>query len=183
MEACEGKRNKYQKVIKDIPTQRVVYIDDSGIEMGIHKEKSYSLKVKAVLAKKSEKYYEGTNIIAGLVNNKSIAPMVFNGSCNTKVFNSWVENVLIKELKPRQFDEHYLLLSFFCFVRRFFTTFLRKCEFVSFLQFESTIILVNPISITLPFSMLCIISAFYNGLKDLAMPWKKVDKTDPQGTH
>ncbi len=90
-------------MIKDIPTQRLVYIDESGIEMGIHKEKSWSIKGKTVLAKKSGKYYERTNIIAGLVRNKSIAPMVFNGSCNTKVFNSWVENFLIKELKSGQF--------------------------------------------------------------------------------
>ena len=29
--------------------------------------------------------------------------MVFNGTCNTELFNSWVENFLIKELKPGQF--------------------------------------------------------------------------------
>jgi len=29
--------------------------------------------------------------------------MVFNGSCNTEVFNSWVEHFLIKELVPGQF--------------------------------------------------------------------------------
>ena len=51
-----------------------------------------------LLGKKSGKYYERTNIIAGLVNNKSVAPMVFNGSCNTNLFNSWVEQSLIKEL-------------------------------------------------------------------------------------
>lgn len=28
--------------------------------------------------------------------------MVFYGSCNTELFNSWVENILIKELKPGQ---------------------------------------------------------------------------------
>jgi transposase len=28
--------------------------------------------------------------------------MVFNGSCNTELFNSWVENFLIKELNPGQ---------------------------------------------------------------------------------
>jgi transposase len=36
------------------------------------------------------------------VNNKSIAPMVFNGSCNTELFNAWVEQFLIKELKRGQ---------------------------------------------------------------------------------
>lgn len=44
-----------------------------------------------------------TNIIAGYVNNKSIAPMVFNGSCNTNLFETWVEQFLIKELKLGQF--------------------------------------------------------------------------------
>lgn len=29
--------------------------------------------------------------------------MVFNGSCTTELFNSWVENFLIKELKAGQF--------------------------------------------------------------------------------
>ncbi|WP_202149207.1 transposase, partial [Candidatus Sarmatiella mevalonica] len=30
------------------------------------------------------------------------APMVFNGSCNTQLFESWVEQFLIKELKAGQ---------------------------------------------------------------------------------
>ena len=29
--------------------------------------------------------------------------MVFNGSCNTQLFEAWVEKFLIKELKPGQF--------------------------------------------------------------------------------
>ncbi|BFD46050.1 MAG: hypothetical protein DMENIID0002_06960 [Rickettsia endosymbiont of Sergentomyia squamirostris] len=41
-------------------------------------------------------------IIAGLVNNKSIAPFVFNKTCNTELFNNWVEKFLIKELTAGQ---------------------------------------------------------------------------------
>ena len=29
--------------------------------------------------------------------------MVFNGSCNTNIFNNWVEHFLIKELRPGQY--------------------------------------------------------------------------------
>ena len=36
------------------------------------------------------------------MNNKAIAPRAFNGSCTTKVFETWVEQTLIKELKPGQ---------------------------------------------------------------------------------
>ena len=33
---------------------------------------------------------------------KSIAPFVFNGTCNTELFNNWVEQFLIKELTAGQ---------------------------------------------------------------------------------
>jgi len=55
-----------------------------------------------LLGKKSGKYYQRTNIVAGYVNKKSIAPMVFNDSCNTSLFETWVEEFLIKELEAGQ---------------------------------------------------------------------------------
>ena len=103
MEACTEKRRRYQEEIANIPSEKLVYIDESGIELTICKDRGWSAKGSPIPAKKSGKYYERTNIIAGLVNNKSIAPMVFNGSCTTDLFNSWVEEFLIKELKPGQF--------------------------------------------------------------------------------
>ena len=103
MEACTEKRRRYQEEIANIPSEKLVYIDESGIELTIRKDRGWSAKGSPISAKKSGKYYERTNIIAGLVSNKSIAPMVFNGSCTTDLFNSWVEKLLIKELKPGQF--------------------------------------------------------------------------------
>ena len=70
--------------------------------MTICKDRGWGKKSKKLVGKTSGKYYERTSIIAGYVNNKSIAPMVFNGSCNTKLFETWVEKFLIKELKPGQ---------------------------------------------------------------------------------
>lgn len=102
MEANQEKRDKYQEVIKDIASESLVYIDESGIDMSICKDRGWGKKSKKPVAKKSGKHYERTNIIAGLVNNKSIAPMVFNGSCNSDLFNNWVEHFLIKELRPGQ---------------------------------------------------------------------------------
>jgi transposase len=64
--------------------------------------RGWGKKSEKLVGKKSGKYYERTNIIAGLVNNQSIAPMVFNGTCNTNLFETWVEKFLIKELKLGQ---------------------------------------------------------------------------------
>ena len=102
MEANQEKRSQYQESIKDIESQTLVYIDESGIDMSIRKDRGWGRKSEKLIGKKSGKYYKRTNIIAGLVNNKPIAPMVFNGSCNALLFEAWVEQFLIKELKPGQ---------------------------------------------------------------------------------
>ena len=70
--------------------------------MRICKDRGWCKRNERLPGKKSGKYYERTNIIAGYINHKSIAPMVFNGSCNTQLIEAWVEQFLIKELKPGQ---------------------------------------------------------------------------------
>ncbi len=103
MEASEEKRVLYQETIKGIPPESLVYIDESGIDTSICRDRGWGRKGEKLAGKKSGKYYQRTNIVAGYVNHKSIAPMVFNGSCNTKLFETWVEQFLIKELRPSQF--------------------------------------------------------------------------------
>jgi transposase len=102
LEANEERRDKYKEDIKDIEPESLVHIDESGIDMTICKDRGWGKKSEKLVAKKSGKHYERTNIIAGLVNNKSIAPMVFNGTCNTSLFENWVERFLIKELQHGQ---------------------------------------------------------------------------------
>jgi transposase len=103
VEANEEKREQYLKAIEGISPRSLVYIDESGIDMNICKDKGWGKKGKILKGKKSGKYYERTNIIAGLNLNKPVAPMVFNGSCNRLLFEGWVEQFLIKELRPGQF--------------------------------------------------------------------------------
>ena len=103
MEANQDERDRYLEEIRDIDKHKIVYIDESGIDMSICKDRGWGKRNKKLLGTKSGKYFERTNIIAGLSNNNSVAPMVFGGACNTDVFNSWVEQFLIKELKPGQF--------------------------------------------------------------------------------
>ena len=102
MEASEEKRREYEDLIKDISYEKLVYIDESGIDLAICKDRGWGKRSEKLVGKKSGKYYERTNIIAGLVNNQSIAPMVFNCTCNTSLFETWVEKFLIKELQPGQ---------------------------------------------------------------------------------
>ena len=102
MEASQEKRARYLESIKDIAADKLVYIDESGIDNGICRSRGWGLKGQLLRGTKSGKYYERTNIIAGLNGKESIAPFVFYSSCNTEVFEDWVEQFLIKELKPGQ---------------------------------------------------------------------------------
>ena len=102
MEADTTKREKYLEKIKDIPKEKLVYLDESGIEQAICKDKGWGKIGEILKREKSGKYYMRTNIIAGYVNKKSIAPFVFTGTCNTELFNKWVAEFLIKELEQGQ---------------------------------------------------------------------------------
>lgn len=72
MEAKQEKRDQYLECIKDIDKEELVYIDESGIEMATVKDRGWGKKSEALRGKKSGKYYERTNIIAGYVNRNSI---------------------------------------------------------------------------------------------------------------
>ena len=102
MEAEKSKRKEYLDSIKNLDSTKLVYIDESGIEISAVKAYGWGKKGKKLSGKKSGKYYKRTNIIAGYVNNKCIAPMTFHGSCDTELFNLWVKTFLIPELQPGQ---------------------------------------------------------------------------------
>lgn len=102
MEANTEKRRAYSEVIESLPEELLVYIDESGIEEGACKEHGWSKIGEVIPAQRSGKTYQRLNIIAGLNRGEAMAPFTFYGSCNTEIFNLWVERVLVPELKPGQ---------------------------------------------------------------------------------
>jgi len=46
----------------------------------------------------SGKRYQRESFVAGKVGSKIIVPFCYQGSCNTDLFNVWVEDFLIPEL-------------------------------------------------------------------------------------
>ena len=58
MESQETKRKEYEEIIKDIPLDKLVYIDESGIEAGITADRGWCLKGRKLSAKRSGKYYQ-----------------------------------------------------------------------------------------------------------------------------
>lgn len=69
-QAKEKQQQEYLDKLKNISKKDLAYIDESGIDMNINKDKGWGAKGKKLKAKKSGKYYQRTNIIAGLYQQK-----------------------------------------------------------------------------------------------------------------
>lgn len=50
----------------------------------------------------SGKRFARESFVAGLCGKEVLAPLCYSGTCNTSVFNMWVEDFLVPELKPGQ---------------------------------------------------------------------------------
>jgi len=74
-------------------------VDESGFDAPLIREYGYSPKGQRLLGERSGQRFARTSIIAGLLENRPIAPMVFKGYCNTAVVLAWVKEMLIPELK------------------------------------------------------------------------------------
>jgi transposase len=97
MESEPQKREEYLSQIEGIAADMLVYVDESGIEISMQKERGWSKIGEKLLGQISGKFYKRLNVIAGIVNNKPIAPYKYEGSCNTELFVEWVK-LLAKEL-------------------------------------------------------------------------------------
>lgn len=102
MEAKASQRREYLKQIKNIPKEELVYIDESGIDRTSYKNRGWVKKGKVLQGKTSGKRFSRTNIVAAQCTKKILAPMTFLGSCNTRLFVAWVEQMLIPELRSGQ---------------------------------------------------------------------------------
>ncbi len=87
------------KEIADIPPGQIIYVDESGVDDRIYREYGRAPKGREVPGEVSGKKTERISVIAGLREKKLTAPFRFEGYCDTDVFNTWIEECLISELK------------------------------------------------------------------------------------
>lgn len=80
----------------------LVYVDECGLQESLRREYARSPVGQRSFTDIPGKRELRTSIIAGLSQGKALAPMMFEGYCNTEVVRVWVEEMLLPELKPGQ---------------------------------------------------------------------------------
>ena len=101
-ERDENLRREFQERIKHIAKERLVFLDESGIDTFVSRHFGRAQRGEKIKGEISGKRYARKSFIAAKVGSKIIAPMIFEGTCNSELFETWVEKVLVQELIPGQ---------------------------------------------------------------------------------
>ena len=80
-----------------MPAQ-LVYVDEAGIDNRSDYPYGYSPKGERVYALKDGKRTERVSWIAALKEEKIVAPMTFNGTCNRSLMEMWLQDSLLPQL-------------------------------------------------------------------------------------
>ena len=84
-----------------------VYIDESGFAPTVTRRYGYAPKGQRVYGLSSGNRRPRTSLIAARIGTTFTAPLLFEGTCNTALFNAWVE----KELCPLLTDSHVVAMD------------------------------------------------------------------------
>lgn len=77
-----------------------MYVDESGISEYLQRENARATRGEKVYGAVSGNRYCRESFIAAQRGSSIVAPFCYTGTCNTSLFNLWLEQMLIPELRP-----------------------------------------------------------------------------------
>ena len=101
-ERNEEKRGIYLDKIKNLNFEDLVYLDESGIDDNEVYEYAWGKKGERIYGLRHSHRKKRLSIISSLNCRKLKAPFVFEGSCTKKLFEMYVEQILLPTLRPGQ---------------------------------------------------------------------------------
>ena len=99
-ERDENLRREFQEKIQFIAKDRLVFLVESGIDSFVSRHFGRAYRGEKIQGEVSGKRYARKSFIAAKVGSAIIAPMIFEGTCNSALFETWIEKVLVQELTP-----------------------------------------------------------------------------------
>lgn len=91
---------EYQKIIKNIDSSSIIYIDESGVDNNITVDRGYSPKGERFYYPQNAFRSKRHTMIAALNKNLLLAPFVFTGFTNSAIFKTYIKEVLLPVLVP-----------------------------------------------------------------------------------
>ena len=101
-EADPKKREKFIEFVKKQNKNKLVFVDESGIDRHLHREHGRALKGEQVYETVPGRKFERCSIVAGKCGKEILAPFGYYGTCNSELFLKWVKEMLVPNLKKNQ---------------------------------------------------------------------------------
>ena len=93
-------RNSFLELLGTIPPEKLVYVDECGIDRYLYREYAYSIRGQKVVAQISGRKFKRTNIVAGICQGEWVAPMTYDSTTDSILFEYWFEHCLLNEVEP-----------------------------------------------------------------------------------
>lgn len=101
-ERDESQRKIFADKINGIPEDQLVFLDESGIDTFLYREYGRAKRGEKIMAEVAGKKFERQSIVAAQCGKNILAPLGYHGTCDAKLFNFWLEKMLVPDLKPGQ---------------------------------------------------------------------------------
>src|ERR1035441_8182370 len=99
-ERNEVQRWLFRRELEKLARRPVFYLDECGVDHRLYREYGRAPRGERIYQAVAGKRRERTSIISASQQGKLVAPLVFQGSCNTEVVDAYFEQVLLPELPP-----------------------------------------------------------------------------------
>ena len=86
------------ETVSSYPQYKLYYVDECGLDKYLYREYAYSPRGVPVEGKVSGKKYKRTNIVAAKCGDKIVAPMTYDGTTDSVLFECWFEESLLKAI-------------------------------------------------------------------------------------
>lgn len=94
-EQDQEKMKQYQQKIKNIPKEKIAYIDESSINSCLYREYGYAPIGEKIYGKILGRKFQRSNLIAAKLGDQILAPMQYSGTTDSMLFEHWFEEYFL----------------------------------------------------------------------------------------
>ena len=76
----------YQEAIQDIPPEKIVYVDECGIDTYLYREYGYAPRGQQVFGRIRGRKYKRCGIVTAKMGRKILAPLQYSGTMDSRLF-------------------------------------------------------------------------------------------------
>ena len=89
----------YQEEIKDIPPEKIAYVDECGIDTYLYREYAYAPRGQKIFDQISGRKYKRCGIVAARIADRILAPLQYSGTMDSTFFEFWFSEKLLPSLE------------------------------------------------------------------------------------